>query len=199
VKIRDLVPTATGGDEHQESRVDLKGAYMKMRRLITCGAIAAMLVGALAATASANTVKISWVTDDFTFSEADTCGFPISWHQYGQYKVADYYDGDGVLFRSIETSGHGRYLISATASGMTLTGVVSAQIILTWSPEGDLLRVRSDGLYVGFTVPGSGIVYLDTGRIDFDGEGLGEGEILFEAGPHQLWHGDVEKFCAALP
>lgn len=165
---------------------------------MTCGAILVMLVGAPAAPASANAVEISWVSDDFAFSEAGTCGFPIRWHQYGQYKVADYYNNDGVRFRSIVTAGHGRYLISATANGTTLTGVVPAQLILTWSPEGDLLRIRSDGLYIGFTVPGSGIVYLDTGRIDFDGGGLGEGEILFEAGPHQLWHGDVKKFCAAM-
>jgi hypothetical protein len=161
-------------------------------------AVLTMLMVPFAPSASANTVEISWGTDDFAFRESAICGFPIRWHQYGEGKQADYYDADGVLFRTIETPGHGRYFLSATANGTTLTSIVMAKIVLTWSPEGDLLRIRSDGLYAGFHVPGSDAVLLDAGRIDFDGDGLGQGEILFEAGPHQLFDGDFDEFCAAL-
>jgi hypothetical protein len=70
--------------------------------------------------------------------------------------------------------------------------------MFTWSPEGEAISTRSAGLQVRFTAPGSGAVYLDTGRIDFAGEGLGGGDITFAAGPHQLWEGDVEGLCSAL-
>jgi hypothetical protein len=167
-------------------------------RLLTGGAVVATVLGVLAAPASANVVDTYWVTDDFAFSESDTCGFPIEWHQYGDYKVANFYANDGILLRSLATGGHGRYLLSATANGTTLTGPVTGQLVFTWSPEGDVISTRSAGLQVAFKVPGSGTVYLDTGRIDFAGEGLGGGEITFAAGPHQLWNGDVEELCAAL-
>jgi len=169
-----------------------------LRRLLTGGAVVATVLGVLAAPASANVVDRYWVTDDFGFSESDTCGFPIGWHQSGDYKVADFYTNDGVLVRSIATGGHGRYLLSATANGTTLTGPVTGQLVFTWSPDGDVISTRSAGLQVAFKVPGSGTVYLDTGRIDFAGEGLGGGDITFAAGPHQLWDGNVEEFCAAL-
>jgi hypothetical protein len=43
------------------------------------------------------------------------------------------------------------------------------------------------------TVPGSGAVLLDVGRIVFQG-----GEVTFQAGPHQLVEGDLEGLCEAL-
>jgi hypothetical protein len=43
------------------------------------------------------------------------------------------------------------------------------------------------------TVPGSGAVLLDVGRIVFEG-----GDVTFDAGPHQVVGGDVEGLCEAL-
>jgi hypothetical protein len=43
------------------------------------------------------------------------------------------------------------------------------------------------------TVPGSGAVLLDVGRVVFQG-----GEVTFQAGPHQVVGGDVAGLCEAL-
>ena len=52
------------------------------------------------------------------------------------------------------------------------------------------------GLYYSTTVPGVGLVFHDVGRLVRD---LDTGEVLFEAGPHDVLHeGDVALFCAAL-
>jgi hypothetical protein len=51
------------------------------------------------------------------------------------------------------------------------------------------------GLYYSTTVPGVGVVFHDVGRLVRDADN----NILFEAGPHDVLHGnDVALFCAAL-
>ena len=45
------------------------------------------------------------------------------------------------------------------------------------------------------TVPGQGVAVLGAGKLVFDAEG----NVIFEAGPHQVLHGDfVTLICAAL-
>jgi hypothetical protein len=52
------------------------------------------------------------------------------------------------------------------------------------------------GLYYSTTVPGLGVVFHDVGWLVRDIE---TGTILFEAGPHNVLHGDeVALFCTAL-
>ena len=52
------------------------------------------------------------------------------------------------------------------------------------------------GLYFSTTVPGVGVVFHDVGRLVRDIE---DDSIIFEAGPHDVLHGDyVALFCAAL-
>jgi hypothetical protein len=45
------------------------------------------------------------------------------------------------------------------------------------------------------TVPGSGLVFIDAGRIVTNQAGT---EITFQAGPHQAFDGDIAGLCAAL-
>ena len=45
------------------------------------------------------------------------------------------------------------------------------------------------------TVPGSGMVLHESGRLV---TGLEDETPLSEAGPHQLFHGDLSAYCAAL-
>jgi hypothetical protein len=144
--------------------------------------------------ASANTTKITWAYDDYHFANHD-CGFKVVFRQVGPYKYADQYDNDGNLYREIVTAGGGSYHISATANGTTLTTEASYQLIYDYNPDGSTATIRQDGLHLGFTIPGEGLVLFDTGRIVFDAE---TGEITFAGGPHMLRDGDVEKFCAAF-
>jgi hypothetical protein len=43
-------------------------------------------------------------------------------------------------------------------------------------------------------VPGGGAVLLQAGRLVFDDAG----DVVFEAGPHQVLSGDTDKLCEAL-
>jgi hypothetical protein len=43
-------------------------------------------------------------------------------------------------------------------------------------------------------LPGAGNIFADVGRVVFDADG----NIIFEAGPHQFLHGDVASLCAAM-
>ena len=43
-------------------------------------------------------------------------------------------------------------------------------------------------------VPGAGAVFLDVGRIVVDRQG----NIYFQAGPHQFFDGDLDSLCAAM-
>ncbi len=49
------------------------------------------------------------------------------------------------------------------------------------------------GIIVRITVPGSGAVLFDVGRLVANRSG-----ITFQAGPHQAFDGDVAAVCAAL-
>ena len=52
------------------------------------------------------------------------------------------------------------------------------------------------GLYFSTMVPGVGVVFHDVGRLVRD---LEDGSIIFEAGPHDMLHGDyVALWCAAF-
>lgn len=51
------------------------------------------------------------------------------------------------------------------------------------------------GLYFNIVVPGVGPVVADRGRIVFDANG----DVVFQAGPHQILGGDDVDFCELLP
>jgi hypothetical protein len=156
--------------------------------------LAFVVISLIPSEASANTTKITWTYDDYRFAN-NACGFRVVFHASGPYKVTDQYDDDGDLYRTIVTSGGGGYHITARANGVTLTTESSYQIIYTYNADGSVAAYREDGLHFGFRVPGAGVILLDTGRIDFDGE---TGAILFETGPHMFREGEFEEFCTAF-
>ena len=50
------------------------------------------------------------------------------------------------------------------------------------------------GVIFRLIVPGAGAVFLDVGRIVLDRQG----NVYFQAGPHQFFDGDLEALCTAL-
>ena len=50
------------------------------------------------------------------------------------------------------------------------------------------------GLRFRVIFPGLGVVLLDAGRVVFDADG----NVAFEAGPHQIVNEDFAAFCAAF-
>jgi hypothetical protein len=160
--------------------------------------IAAVLAGCLAAAvpASANTKTMSILHIDSRYVDRRTCDFPIRVHEFGPFKIADYYDGDGRLVKEILTAGAGGpFTFTDTANGTTLTmQMQSAPIVTTYNADGTVRTEAINGLEWKFTAPGGGIVLLDTGRLVLDGDG----NVIFEVGAHQRQNGDVARFCASF-
>jgi hypothetical protein len=51
------------------------------------------------------------------------------------------------------------------------------------------------GIRIKATMPGGGALLIDVGRVIFD---VATGEVIFEAGQHQLVHEDFADFCEAM-
>jgi hypothetical protein len=56
------------------------------------------------------------------------------------------------------------------------------------------LEETSMGLSYHVTGPGEGLVLLQAGRLEVNDAG----EVVFEAGPHQVLNEDTDKLCEAL-
>jgi hypothetical protein len=180
------------GVRHREREDD-------MSRIIKVAAVVAVTLAGMglgAQPAAANTRVVTIVHLDDTFHNSEPCGFDITLHFLGPFKVADYYDNSGFLYKTIVTVGAGAPVtLTETAKGTTLTMQNQAfQQVITYNADGSVNTVTNDGPVFRFTAPGGGIVLLDAGRETFDSDG----NVVFEAGKHQALHGDVAGFCAAF-
>lgn len=127
------------------------------------------------------------VTEDATSVDTDPCGFPITFHDSGTYKITTFYDKAGNPVKSILTNYNERFVETATANGKTLLANYPT-VFITALPSEAYVQL---GLRANYTVPGAGVIALDAGRVSFDSSG----EVLFEAGPHDILNGSFEAFC----
>jgi len=69
-------------------------------------------------------------------------------------------------------------------------------VTFTFATPGDFSTVTRTytGQRYTVTLPGSGLILHDVGKVVF----APDGTITFEGGPHQLLHNQVQKLCAAL-
>jgi hypothetical protein len=100
-----------------------------------------------------------------------------------------FFDRDGDLVR---VSFHGQiedtYTNSVTGKSISGRGQYNGQVVLEEPFE------REAGIQFHVLVPGAGVVLIDAGRVVFDALG----EVVFQAGRHQVRDGDFEALCAAL-
>lgn len=124
------------------------------------------------------------------------CPFPTLLNEEGTFKVADYYDKDGFLYRTIVTSfGQLTLTLSNPANGKeVVTHNESQVIVVDWLPDGSRESIRRMGVTFAMTAPGFGVVFLNTGLLTRD---YTTGE-TFIAGPHDLVSGDFTALCAAI-
>jgi hypothetical protein len=106
----------------------------------------------------------------------------------GTFKLTTFNDDAGNPVKSVATNYRVRYTVSATAQGRTLTTNAPAVVIESFEQGTELVL----GLHNAYHVPGNGVVLLDAGRILIDQQ---TGEVIFEAGPHELFAGDADAFC----
>jgi hypothetical protein len=156
-------------------------------RMVSVLAILAMLLSfanVSPALAARPTTEVVVIENSSSVNTA-LCGFPITFTENGTFKVTTYYDSAGNPVKSILTNYNVRYTQTATANGKTLLTNFPA-VYITSFPSGDFVQL---GLRAAYTVPG--VILLDAGRISF----APDGTVVFEAGQHQLFDGDLAAFC----
>ena len=170
-----------------------------MRRLTSIIALAALCSVAFAPAAlAAKPVVID--LPPVEFDDPFVCGGdPVIHVAYeGTFRLSLFFDQEGTLVRDAIVGG-GRISVtfSSATSGRSLSGMSPAPFRTTYNADGSVARLTASGLNAAITIPGEGVVLLDTGSITWTG-GFG-GAVEGAAGPHDWFIGaDTSAFCEYL-
>jgi hypothetical protein len=166
-----------------------------MRRLLVL--LTLLVMGALAATAAAATHEVVErnVTVERLFTGLTDCqAFGYDFTFTAQYTVKRtnvlYYDESGNLVKEVVWA-HFVGTNTNDTTGKVLRD--NGQRHITFDYVNNTLT--ESGVLRHITVPGSGIVLHESGRIIIS---LSDDSVISMAGPHQLLEGDLTEFCAAL-
>jgi len=167
-----------------------------MRKLaLILSIIAIPLIIVATATANTQTSTLVTVHDTHPWAPAtNACGFPINLSEDGTFEVTDYFDNSGTLVREIIHNHGGPFTLTATnpANNRSTTSQSETLVEITnFNPDGSIASVEDNGLISNFTAPGHGTILHGTGRLVFDGDG----NLIFEAGPHAFRDQNTEAFC----
>ena len=160
--------------------------------LLTLTMVIATVGSALADTRGAIVVQVN-----DTFVNEFDCSFPLVEHVAGAYGDTLYFDQNGNLtreFLSPQFQGALTVTWMNPVTGISLEGHEASTIIVYYNPDGSFQKLMNQGLTFMFTMPGTGQLLADVGRIVIE---RGQG-ITFEAGAHQELFGDVRAFCNYL-
>jgi hypothetical protein len=137
---------------------------------------------AFAATASADQPQTATIPISFSVVDTRACGpsLPITTSGTGEIRITTFADGRQIRHSDVD--------ITLSAGGKTVTNRQNNTVYV----DGTTRTIV--GAAWTINVPGQGVLVLDAGRLVL-GPG---GEVLFEAGPHELFHGDVAALCAYL-
>jgi hypothetical protein len=162
------------------------GTAVKKGSILVVALAAATLTVGLNGVAFATEPTITPVDDSFSFT-SDLCPFPVHVTTHAQGIDIQYYDASGdptseALLRTFT----GRWTNRATGSYL----VERSRLRTVFPEDGGFLEI---GLNFHIRLPSGRTVLIDAGKLFFD-----DGELVFEAGKHQVEEGDVQAFCAAL-
>jgi hypothetical protein len=163
-----------------------RGIAVRKGSILVVALASVTLVGGLNGVAFATEPTITPVDDSFSFT-SDLCPFPVHVTTHEQGIDVQYYDASGdptseALLRTFT----GRWTNRATGAYL-----VERSRLRTVFPEaGGFLEI---GLNFHIRLPSGRTVLIDAGKLFFD-----DGELVFEAGKHQVEEGDIDAFCAAL-
>ena len=158
------------------------------KRLLALVVIVLPLAFVAAAIAAPPTNEVTVVVDAVT-DDAEICadfGLTIRFVENGSFKIRTFYDREGNVVKTILSNSSVRFTSTASANGKTLS--TNYPLVFITDEEDADIRV---GLRNAYHVPGAGVVLLDAGRLIFDATG----DVVFEAGEHQLLNGSVDAFC----
>jgi hypothetical protein len=168
-------------------------------------AVAAATAAVIAGTASADKPIVLEQNHAYVREvlHAATCtpfgyGFTVSYRYEVRRTITEFVDDDGNVLREvIEAHFVGTATNDSTGQALPVAGerhIVWDFLAGTWTETGTLRHV---------TVPGSGVVLLQSGRIVYPLPAVPQPDVipkveLFMAGPHDVFEGRYADFCAAL-
>ena len=165
----------------------------KVMRTVVGSAVLALAVAAPVAAGAPDRVTIPSVEFDDPF----VCGGdPVIHVSYTTpFRLVTWYDRDGHMVRDATFAPRTRVVLTDQTTGRSLSGSSPAVFRTVYAADGSIISLTVTGLNAAITVPGSGVVLLDTGSITWAG-GF-QGPVLAEHGPH-AWQGsgDSSAFCA---
>jgi hypothetical protein len=160
-----------------------------MRRLrifaVVVVALGLGLFGAAPAAADPPTTTIL-LFDDLTIKDR-TCGFLIVEVFDGSVRITTYVDDEGNPTR-VRIAALFQGTLTNPETGESIRGQQELIIFLDLAEGSETWA----GLRFRAVFPEAGAVLLDAGRLVFDETG----DVVFEAGPHQVVHEDFEAYCA---
>jgi hypothetical protein len=160
---------------------------MRQRMSVALGVLLILIV--LASPASAVRPQPFFEEIEDSFTDTESCDFPIDVSFAGSIRGLEFFDRDGNLVR-VQVHGSDVGTITNPANGKTATGV--DHWLERFDVESGEFAIL--GLFFHLNFPGAGVVLIDAGHIRFDADG----NVIHLAGPHQAFEGDFEEVCAAL-
>ncbi|HEX9384938.1 MAG TPA: hypothetical protein VF918_01360 [Anaerolineales bacterium] len=107
------------------------------------------------------------------------------------FTVKRFFDEEGNLVKIVEQVwGTDTFTNSVTGKAYPMDFHNNTIVDFSTTPP----QAANMGVLYRLIVPGAGAVFLDVGRIVLDRQG----NVYFQAGPHQLFDSDFEALCAAL-
>jgi opacity protein-like surface antigen len=168
-----------------------------MRKLTLLLGVVAAIAATLAVSAAANTRVVvqhnAIVTRHFAgLTDCQAYGYTFTFT--GDYVVrrsdVQYFDDNGTLVEEVIWA-HFVGTDTNDTTGKSLRDTGERHITFDYVNN----TVTESGVLRHITVPGSGIVLHESGRLIVS---LVDESVIFMAGPHQLLTGDEAEFCAAL-
>ena len=160
------------------------------RRVVLCASLVLGLsLAVIAPAAAAPPEKV--VIEDIHIEQVDStsCDFPFLEVFNGRVTITTFFDDEGNPIRiQFHLPFHGTLTNEATGESVSADQVLQLTLDLEEGTESDV------GLRFRVVFPGLGVVLLDAGKIVFDADG----NVAFEAGPHQIVNEDFAEFCAAF-
>jgi len=159
------------------------------KRLILTTLTSIMMVLSLVVPASADQPDKITFTVEITQVDNTSCDFPFLEEFEGRITITTYFDSGGDPIRvMLHLPFDGTLTNQETGTSVSAT----QDLIVVEDLEAGTTTFVGVRFRVNF--PGLGHVLLDVGKIVFDADG----NVIFEAGPHQVINEDFEAFCEVL-
>lgn len=162
---------------------------LQMRRMLVSFILGILMVLASFSVALANSpVVVGPIHLEGTVLVTDCGTFQINDNYTQDVTRRYFYDDEGNLVKIIVDL-QGTDTLVNSVKGNAYSGSYHNQLHID-----PVLGIGAyNGIVFRLAIPGEGAVFLDVGKVVLE-----QGNISFEAGPHQAFDGDFDRLCAAL-